>query len=209
MVEAKMWSFAGDAEPTTVELDEAVFGHEVHVDLLHRAVRIHLLRQRQGTSATKTRGMVQGGGRKPWRQKGTGRARAGSRRSPLWVGGGTMFGPQPRSYDVKLTKKMRRGALRSALSDRARNDQLVVLDRMGFSEPKTSVAASLLRRIGIGRSALVVVAAEEMDEATQKSFRNLPGVKCVSSQGANVYDVLRHETLVLTQAALSEIGERT
>jgi large subunit ribosomal protein L4 len=126
----------------------------------------------------------------------------------LWVGGGTIFGPTPRRYDVKLTKKMRRRAMLSALSDRAAGDQLVVLDRVGFERPKTQAAAALLARLGIAGSALIVVGSDEWSDATRKSFRNLPGVKCVSSAGVNVYEVLRHERLVLTQSALREIEER-
>ena len=120
MAEANLYSFADEGAPQSVALDERLFGVEVNVDLLYRTVRMQMANRRQGTHSTKTRGEVSGGGRKPWRQKGTGRARAGSRRSPLWVGGGTMFGPKPRSYEMKLTRKMKRGALVSALSDRAR-----------------------------------------------------------------------------------------
>ena len=207
MVEARLCTFDGAAEPTSVALPEA-FDGDVNVDLMHRAVRTLLLGRRQGTSCTKTRGEVSGGGRKPWRQKGTGRARAGSRRSPLWVGGGTVFGPKPRQYDRKLTKKMRRRALISALSDRARGDHVIVLDRIGFSEPKTKAAAAFVERLGLQGTALIVVGETEFDEAIRKSFRNLPGITCVGSLGVNVYDVMRHDTLVLTQAAVSEIGER-
>ena len=207
MVDAKRCLFEGGAE-TTVGLDPRVFGAKVNVDLMHRAVRSQLLSRRQGTSSTKTRGEVSGGGRKPWRQKGTGRARAGSRRSPVWVGGGTVFGPKPRSYDVRLTKKMRWRALTAALSDRANEGRVIVLDRVGFDAPKTKAAVELLGRLGIEGSALIVVGRDEMARAAKKSFSNLENVKCIASGGLNVYDVIRHATLVLTEAAVREIEER-
>lgn len=208
MVEAKLYTFDGAAEPQVVELEERIFGAEVNPDLLYRAVRMQLLNRRQGTSSTKTRGEVRGGGRKPWRQKGTGRARAGSRRSPLWVGGGVTFGPKPRSYHVKLTKKMRQGALTSALSDRAHEGKVILLDRMGFEEPKTKAAISLLNRLQMTTTTLMVVAADEYNRPVKKSFSNLPRIKCLACVGVNVYDVLRHEKLVFTLGALEELKER-
>lgn len=208
MVEAKLYTFEGTSEPQVVELDEGIFGAKVNPDLLHRAVRMQLLNRRQGTSSTKTRGEVRGGGRKPWRQKGTGRARAGSRRSPLWVGGGVTFGPKPHSYHVKLTKKMRQGALTSALSDRAHEGKVILLDRMGFEEPKTKSAVSLLNRLEMSSTTLVVVSAGEYNRPVKKSFSNLPRIKCLACVGVNVYDVLRHEKLVFTLGALEELKER-
>lgn len=208
MVEAKLYAFDGTSEPQVVELDEGIFGAKVNPDLLHRAVRMQLLNRRQGTSSTKTRGEVRGGGRKPWRQKGTGRARAGSRRSPLWVGGGVTFGPKPRSYHLKLTKKMRQGALTSALSDRAHEGGVVLLDRMGFEEPKTKSAVSLLNRLEMSSTTLVVVSAGEYNRPAKRSFSNIPKVKCLACAGVNVYDVLRHEKLVFTLGALEELKER-
>jgi len=208
MVEAKLYTFDGTSEPQVVELDKGIFGAKVNPDLLHRAVRMQLLNRRQGTSSTKTRGEVRGGGRKPWRQKGTGRARAGSRRSPLWVGGGVTFGPKPRSYHLKLTKKMRQGALTSALSDRAHEGKVVLLDRMGFEEPKTKAAISLLNRLQMTTTTLMVVAADEYNRPVKKSFSNLPRIKCLACVGVNVYDVLRHEKLVFTLGALDELKER-
>jgi large subunit ribosomal protein L4 len=207
MAKAKLCAFEGNGQ-STVDLDARLFETEVNVDLMHRAVRVLLMNRRQGTASTKTRGEVSGGGRKPWRQKGTGRARAGSRRSPLWVGGGTMFGPKPRSYERKLTKKMRRRALTSALTDRAQEERVVVLDHVSFEEPKTKAAVALIERLEIEGTALFVVGREELVPATSKSFRNLPGVTCVVSDALNAYDILRHETLVVTQAAMAELGER-
>ena len=208
MVEAKLYTFDGAAEPQVVELEERIFGAEVNPDLLYRAVRMQLLNRRQGTSSTKTRGEVRGGGRKPWRQKGTGRARAGSRRSPLWAGGGIIFGPKPRSYHVKLTKKMRRRALASALSDRAHEGKVILLDRMKFEEPKTKPAVSLLNRLEMSSTTLVVVSAGEYNRPAKRSFSNIPKVKCLACAGLNVYDVLRHEELVFTLGALEELKER-
>jgi large subunit ribosomal protein L4 len=208
MVEAKQYRLDDAGESRVLSLNDQIFGGPVNPDLLYRAVRVQRANRRQGTSSTKTRGEVSGGGRKPWRQKGTGRARAGSRRSPLWPGGGTVFGPKPRSYGIKLTKKMRRSALRSALSDRAQSGRVVVLDRIAFDEPKTVQAISLLDRVGIEGSALVVVGSEEYGRPVKKSFSNLQHVKCLACAGINVYDVLRHESLVLTQQALDELEER-
>ncbi len=208
MVEAKVYPFAEGSGPQTVALDERLFGAEVNEDLLYRMVRLQMAGWRQGTSSTKTRGEVRGGGRKPWRQKGTGRARQGSRRSPLWVGGGIVFGPKPRSYAMSLTKKMRAGALVSALSDRAREGRVVLVDQMAFEEPKTKRALALLARLGVSGSALVVVSAAEYGRAVKKSFTNLRYVKCVAGAGVNVYDILRHDHLVMTTAAVEELRGR-
>jgi large subunit ribosomal protein L4 len=208
MVEAKVYSFQEGAEPKAAALDERFFGAEVNEDLLYRIVRTQLAERRQGTASTKTRGEVRGGGKKPWRQKGTGRARHGSRRSPLWVGGGTTFGPKPRSYEMKLTKKMRFGALISALSDRAGEGRVVLVDRLAFEEPKTKAAIALLERLGVGKNALVVVSGPEYVRAVRKSFTNLPYVKCISEAGLNVYDILRHDHLVLTAGAVEELQGR-
>ena len=209
MVEAKLYSFDDqEAEPKTIALDDAIFAAPVNVDLLYRTVRMQLLNRRQGTHSTKTRGEAHGGGRKPWRQKGTGRARAGSRRSPVWVGGGTVFGPKPRSYKTKLPKKMRRAALAAALSDRAGDGKIVLLDRAGFSAPKTKQAIALLNRLGMADSTLVVVGTNEYNVPVRKSFSNLPRVKCLGAPGLNVYDILRHEGLVLTLGALEELKAR-
>lgn len=208
MAEARLYQFAGEGDPQPLVLDERLFGAAVNEDLLYRAVRMQLANRRQGTHSTKTRAEVSGGGRKPWRQKGTGRARAGSRRSPLWVGGGTTFGPKPRSYETKLTRKMKRGALFSALSDRAREERLTLIDRIGFDEPKTKAAVALLDRLGLAGSTLVVVGSAEYNRPVKKSFTNLPRVKCIACGGVNVYDVLRHDHLLMTVNAVQELKER-
>jgi large subunit ribosomal protein L4 len=209
MSEAKRYVFDQETgEPEIVKLDPSLFDAEVHSDLLHRTVRTQLLNRRQGTSSTKTRAEVQGGGRKPWRQKGTGRARVGSRRSPLWAGGGIIFGPKPKSYRVKLPKKMRAKALISALSARGQSERVILLDRLAMEEPKTKNVVLLLERLGVASTALVVVATEEGSRAVTKSFSNLPGVRCLPVVALNVYDILRHEWLVLTEQALAELRER-
>jgi len=208
MAEAKLYAFEGETEPQTMELDARLFEGEVNPDLLYRAVRTQLENRRQGTSCTKTRGEVRGGGRKPWRQKGTGRARAGSRRSPVWPGGGVVFGPRPREYHLGLPKKMRRGALVAALSDRAAEGQVALVDRMGFQEPKTKAASALLDRVGMASTTLVAVGASEYNRAVKRSFSNLPGVRCIAWSGLNVYDILRHQGLLLSLAALEELKER-
>jgi len=208
MVEVKRYNLDGAGEPQMVELDEALFGAKVNGDLLYRTVRMQLLNRRQGNSSTKTRGEVSGGGAKPWRQKGTGRARAGSRRSPLWTGGGTVFGPKPKTYHIKLTKKMLRGALISAMSDRAAGGNIAIIDGITFDEPKTKRAATLLEKLAMNSSTLVVVGKGEYNQAVKKSFSNLPRVKCLASAGLNVYDILRHDGLVLTAEALNELKER-
>ena len=208
MAEARLYQFAGEGGPQTQALDERLFGATVNEDLLYRVVRMQLANRRQGTHSTKTRAEVSGGGRKPWRQKGTGRARAGSRRSPLWVGGGTTFGPRPRSYEMKLTRKMKQGALFSALSDRAREERLTLVDRIGFEEPKTKAAVELLDRLGLSGATLVVVGSAEYTRPVKKSFTNLPRVKCIACGGLNVYDILRHDHLLMTVGAVEELEER-
>lgn len=208
MAEAKLYSFAGADDPQTMSLDDRMFAANVNEDLLYRVVRMQLGNRRQGTHSTKTRGEVSGGGRKPWRQKGTGRARAGSRRSPLWVGGGTIFGPKPRSYESKLTKKMKLGALAAALSDRAGSGNVALIDQIRFETPKTKAAVELLNRMELSGKTLVVVATTEYNRAVKKSFTNLPKAKCIACGGVNVYDILRHDHLLMTTKAVEELTER-
>lgn len=209
MAEARLYNFADTSVAESTALEERMFGVAVNQDLLYRMVRMQLANRRQGTHSTKTRGEVAGGGRKPWRQKGTGRARAGSRRSPVWVGGGIVFGPKPRSYESKLTKKMRLGALASALSDRAADGHVTVIDRIAFDEPKTKAAIGLLDRLELSATTtLVVVASDELTYAVKRSFTNLPRVRCIAAGGINVYDILRHDNLLITQGAIEEIKGR-
>lgn len=187
-----------------IELSDAVFAAEVKPHLLHEVVTWQLACRRKGTASTKTRAEVRGGGRKPWRQKGTGRARAGSRRSPLWRGGGVVHGPKPRDYSYTLPKKVRKAALRSALSDKLASEQLVVLRDFGLERIKTKDFLAVLRRFAPG-SALVVT--DVLDERLDKSSRNVPEVKVLRAEGLNVYDILRHEQLVLLEPAVSRIEE--
>ncbi|MFC2108500.1 50S ribosomal protein L4 [Candidatus Bipolaricaulota bacterium] len=208
MAEAKLYSFAGASDPQTSSLDDRMFAANVNEDLLYRVVRMQLGNRRQGTHSTKTRGEVSGGGRKPWRQKGTGRARAGSRRSPVWVGGGTIFGPKPRSYESKLTKKMKLGALAAALSDRAGSGNVALIDQIQFETPRTKAAVELLKRMELSGKTLVVVATTEYNRAVKKSFTNLPKAKCIACGGVNVYDILRHDHLLMTTKAVEELTER-
>jgi large subunit ribosomal protein L4 len=189
-----------------VDLPESIFAAPADAALLHQAVVAYLANQRQGTVATKTRGMVSGGGRKPWRQKGTGRARQGSIRAPHWKGGGTVFGPQPREYRQSLPKKARRAALRGALTEKAAGEAVCVLDDLQLPEAKTKGLAAMLGRLPLpDRRALVVTAAPERNVVL--ASRNLPDVTVRVAADLNAYDVLRARSLVLTRAALSRVEE--
>lgn len=188
-----------------VELNESLFGVKVSPHLLHDIVRMQLAKRRAGTASTKTRGEVRGSSKKPWRQKGTGRARAGSRKSPVWRGGGTVFGPRPRSYGQSLPKKVRRLGLRMALSTRFAEEQLVVLDNFQLEEIKTKKFMEVMKAFDI-KNALVVT--PEHNEALEKSSRNVPGYKVIPSAGLNVYDVLLHSHIVLLQPSIDKLEER-
>src|SRR5687768_2326044 len=186
-------------------LDDEVFGAPFNGPLVHECVVAELAARRRGTHATKTRGMVAGGGAKPWRQKGTGRARAGSSRSPLWTGGGTVFGPSPRHYVVKVNRKVRRAALRSALSLHAERGSLFGVDPAAFGAPSTRQAADLLADARSG-STLVLLAQDETNAA--KSFRNLQGVTVLAAENAGVADIVRPATLVASQPAVDALAAR-
>jgi len=188
-----------------IELSDVVFGAPVNEALLHQAVVTYLANQRQGTASTKTRGEVRGGGRKPWRQKGTGRARQGSIRAPHWVGGGVVFGPKPREYRLAMPKKARRAALRSALSAKAREGNLIVLESLVLPEPKTKLMAGVLRRLSAERKPLILLA--ERNRNVELSTRNLPGAATMQATDVNVYAVLSHEKLVLTKDAVAKLEE--
>ena len=189
-----------------VSLEEAVFGADLRPHLVHETVRAELNARRRGTASTLTRGQVRGGGAKPWRQKGTGRARAGSDRSPLWAGGGTVFGPTPRSFAVKVNRKARRRALRSALSEHASRGSVAVFDAGAFDEPSTSQAADLIEDWGADLPALVVLSEDEA--VVGKSFRNLVRVDVMPVSNAGVADVIRAASLLVSQAALPELVAR-
>jgi large subunit ribosomal protein L4 len=184
----------------TVNLADAVFGVQPNVPVMHQVVTAQLAAARAGTQSTQTRAEVRGGGKKPWRQKGTGRARHGSTRSPIWVGGGVALGPKPRSYAQKTPKKMIALALRGALSDRANDGKIVVIDAWNFEKPSTKTAVAALNALGVSGNVLVVIGRE--DEDAFKSFRNLPDVQVMLAGELNTYDVLNNEWLVFTKAPL-------
>ena len=188
-----------------IELNDNIFGVEMNAGLLHQAVIMQLAAQRLGTHATKTRGFVRGGGRKPWKQKGTGRARSGSTRSPLWVGGGTVFGPHPRKYAFTMPRKQRRLALKCALSDKVKSGDLIVLDQLSFDAPKTRQMVEVLKSFSVEKKALFITADEV--EAVEKSARNIPGVKAINTMGLNVFDILNHDKLFITKDAITRIEE--
>ncbi|MEA2298670.1 MAG: large subunit ribosomal protein [Solirubrobacteraceae bacterium] len=190
----------------TVSLDDSAFGARFNGPLVHESVRAELNARRRGTAATKTRGKVSGGGAKPWRQKGTGRARAGSSRSPVWTGGGTVFGPQPRSYTFKVNRKERRAALRCALSLHADRGTLAVLDLAAFDGPSTRTADGLLRDWGKPRGTLVVLAAEESDAAL--SFRNLKRVGVLETSSVGIADIIGAASLIVSESALAALSAR-
>ncbi|MCP9494629.1 MAG: 50S ribosomal protein L4 [Pyrinomonadaceae bacterium MAG19_C2-C3] len=188
-----------------LELPDAVFGVELNEGLIHAAVKSFLASRRQGTVGTKTRGDVSGSGRKLWKQKGTGRARIASIRSPLWKGGGKVHGPQARDWSTSLPKKMRRGALRSALSERMREGNLVVLDGLGFEQPKTKQFVGVMQTLGLVGGKTLIVETGENDNLILSS-RNIQNVKVVNSRSLNIYDVLRHEKIVMSRGAIEELG---
>jgi large subunit ribosomal protein L4 len=185
----------------SVELPDEIFAVQVNVPVMHRVVRAQLAAARAGTHSTKTRAEVRGGGRKPWRQKGTGRARQGSIRSPQWRGGGVVFGPTPRDHGLRVNKKEKVLALRSALTDRHAGGNLVVLDGLDFEEPKTAKAVELLDTVGLGGRKLLFV-VDGLEEAAIKSFRNLPAVHLITFDQLNTYDVLDSDTVVFTRDSL-------
>jgi large subunit ribosomal protein L4 len=191
----------------TVDLPDTVFGAKVNIPLIHQVVVAQLAARRQGTHKTKTRGEVSGGGKKPYRQKGTGRARQGSTRAPQFTGGGVVHGPQPRSYEQRTPKKMKAAALRGALSDRAGGGRVHVVTALVTDEtPKTKVALQALRKITEARSVLVVVG--ETDEVTWLSLRNAPEVHLLDAGQLNTYDVLCHDDVVFTQEAYEQVVAR-
>jgi large subunit ribosomal protein L4 len=187
------------------ELKEEIFGAKTRPELLHQVVVMQLANRRAGTAATKSKGLVRGGGKKPWRQKGTGRARAGSIRSPLWVGGGTIFGPQPRDYGYRMPRKARKEALLSALSLKRRDGKIIIVDKLELEEAKTKLMRRALAELKVS-SALIVIS--EPDAKIERSSRNLPAVKVLRVEGLNVYDVVRYEHLILTEGALRRLEER-
>lgn len=192
-----------------IELLDAIFGVELNESLIHAAIRNYLANRRQGTSATKTRGNVSGSGRKLWKQKGTGRARIASLRSPLWKGGGNVHGPQPRDWSYKMPKKMRRGALRSALSERLREGNLIIIDDFSFGNPKTKEFLGVMSDLGFNdkKKTTKTLIVDSLDNSNLVlSSRNVQKTKVTNGYGLNVYDIIYHEKLLISKSAIEEIN---
>ena len=203
MANVSVYNIEGN-EVGSIELNDAVFGVEVNEHLVHMAVVNQLANNRQGTQSAKTRSEVSGGGRKPWRQKGTGHARQGSTRSPQWTGGGVVFAPKPRDYSFKMNKKEKRIALLSALSSKVADNKIVVLDAFNLDEVKTKKFAEVMSNLKVDK-ALVVIEGENKNVVL--SGRNIPTVKVSATNEINTYDVLKYETLVVTKAAVEKLEE--
>ncbi|MGM0501321.1 MAG: 50S ribosomal protein L4 [Bacillota bacterium] len=189
-----------------VTLNDEVFDIEINEHVVHEAVTAQLAAKRAGTAKTKTRSEVRGGGRKPWRQKGTGRARHGSIRSPIWVGGGTTFGPQPRSYAKKLPKKVKKLAVKSVLTDKVQNEGLIVIDSLNFEQPKTKKMVSVLENLDANDQKVLIV-LDNISDNVYKSARNIPGVRVVNAGQVTVYDVLNSDKVILQEDAVSQVEE--
>ncbi len=206
MPKVAVYDITGKQTGEEIELMDYVFGVEFNEAVVHQAVVMQQANERQGTHATKTRGMVRGGGKKPWKQKGTGRARAGSVRSPLWVGGGTIFGPSPRSHAIAMPRKARRLAIRCALSAKVANGELVIVDGLNFDAPKTKSAVEMLKGFeAADKKALIIT--DGANENVEKSSRNIGKVKALSNECLNVFDILNAEKVLLAKDAVAKIEE--
>ncbi|MBR2461343.1 MAG: 50S ribosomal protein L4 [Clostridia bacterium] len=204
MANIKVLNMAG-AEVGEIALSDRIFGADVNEAILHAAVRTYLLNQRQGTQSALTRSEVSGGGKKPWRQKGTGRARQGSTRAPQWTHGGVVFAPKPRSYRISMNRKVKRIALYSALSAKMAGDEIIVIDAITTESYKTKTMVDMLKAVGAKKKTLVVL--DENNDTVIKSFANIPGVKTVQANTINVYDILNCDTFLMTSAAAGIIEE--
>ena len=204
MATVKVYDMAGNAVSET-ELSDAVFGIEPNVSVMHMVVKNYLANQRQGTQSTLTRTEVSGGGRKPWRQKGTGHARQGSTRAPQWTHGGVALGPKPRDYRYTLNKKVRRLAMKSALSTMVQENNIIVLDTLTMDEYKTKTIAAMLKALGVEKKALIVTA--EADAKVYRSAANIPGVKTAAVNTLNVYDILNGGKFIVAKNAIAKIEE--
>ncbi len=203
MANVKVFNMSG-SEVGSIELNDSIFAVEVNTHVMHQAVVQYLANQRQGTQSALTRAEVRGGGRKPWRQKGTGRARQGSIRSPQWTGGGVVFAPKPRDYSFKLNKKVKRLALKSALTTKVNENKLVVIDELKLNEIKTKEMANVLKNINVNK-ALVVL--EDDNKNAVLSARNIPAIKTAQVSTINVYDILKYDSLVVTKSVVEKIEE--
>ncbi|PLS15541.1 50S ribosomal protein L4 [Bacillus sp. M6-12] len=204
MPKVTMFNQAG-SQVGDIELNDSIFGIEPNNHVLFEAIIMQRASLRQGNHKVKNRSEVAGGGRKPWRQKGTGRARQGSIRSPQWRGGGTVFGPTPRSYSYKMPKKMRRLAIKSALSAKALEQEIIVLENLAFEAPKTKEFTAVLKGLSVDTKALIVT--DGLDEKVALSARNIPGVTVVEAAGLNVLDVVSHNKLIMTKSAVEKVEE--
>ena len=204
MANVKVYDMTGK-ETGTLELNDKIFGVEVNVSLLHEAVKNYLANQRQGTQSTKTRTAVRGGGRKPFRQKGTGRARQGSIRAPQWYHGGVALGPKPRSYKYSMNKKAKRGAMKSAFSSKVQEGKFIVLDALNFDAIKTKNMVAVLKALNATEKSLVVLPAPNVNVV--KSAKNIPGVKTLYVNTLNVYDIINHDNFIVTKEAVQKIEE--
>ena len=200
----KVYDMAGK-ETGTMELNDNIFAIPVNVVVMHEAVKQYLANQRQGTQSTLTRTEVRGGGKKPWRQKGTGRARQGSIRSPQWTHGGVALGPKPRSYRITMNKKAKRLAMKSAFSAKVAENNLIVLDSLQFDAPKTKQMVAVLNALNVSDKALVVLAGPNVNVVN--SVRNIPGVKTLYVNTLNVYDIMKHDKFIITKEAVNKIEE--
>lgn len=204
MANVKVYDMTGK-ETGTLELNDKIFGVEVNVSLLHEAVKNYLANQRQGTQSTKTRTEVRGGGRKPFRQKGTGRARQGSIRAPQWYHGGVALGPKPRSYRYSMNKKAKRGAMKSAFSSKVQEGKFIVLDALKFDAIKTKNMVAVLKALNVTEKSLVVLPAPDVNVV--RSAKNIPGVKTLYVNTLNVYDIINHDNFIVTKEAVQKIEE--
>ena len=203
MANVKVFNMSG-SEVGLIELNDSIFAVEVNTHVMHQAVVQYLANKRQGTQSALTRAEVRGGGRKPWRQKGTGRARQGSTRSPQWTGGGVVFAPKPRDYSFKLNKKVKRLALKSALTTKVNDGKFVVVDEINLPEMKTKEMVKVLNNLNVNKSLVVL---EDANEKAVVAARNIPTVKTASVSTINVYDILKYDSVVVTKAAVEKIEE--
>ena len=203
MANVKVFNMSG-SEVGSIELNDSIFAVEVNTNVMHQAVVQYLANKRQGTQSALTRAEVRGGGRKPWRQKGTGRARQGSTRSPQWTGGGVVFAPKPRDYSFKLNKKVKRLALKSALTTKVNDGKFVVVDEINLPEMKTKEMVKVLNNLNVNKSLVVL---EDANEKAVVAARNIPTVKTASVSTINVYDILKYDSVVVTKAAVEKIEE--
>jgi len=204
MPKAAVYNVSGE-QVSEMELKDSVFGVEINEHAMHQVVKNQLANKRQGTKSSLTRAEVRGGGRKPWRQKGTGRARHGTIRSPLWVGGGVTFAPKSRDYSYTLPKKLRRVAMKSALSSKVASEQIKILEELKLDAPKTKEMANILKSLEAGKKALIVIT--DNDEAIVRSAKNIPGVQTISVNTLNVYDILKYDHFIITKDAVERVEE--